>query len=655
MCGIAGFMNSERVGGRENASEIAASMISALRHRGPDDSGTWASADGGVALANSRLAILDLSSEGHQPMISSTGRYVLVFNGEIYNFRDVRRQLELAGANPGAVLRGTSDTEVMLLAFECWGIRGAVERFNGMFAFAVWDTAEELLHVVRDRLGEKPLYFGWEKGLFLFGSELKALRAHPGFKPQIDRNAFVLYLRYGYVPSGYSIYEGIRKLPPGTMATIDRRDPEAPLKPVEYWSAYKVAARAARHPLQLSEEAAADQLEVLLRDSVRLRMISDVPIGAFLSGGVDSSTVVALMQQESHKAVRTFSIGFHEQGFDEAAYAASVARHLGTEHTQLYVTSADAMAVIPRLPTLYDEPFADSSQIPTFLVAQLAKQHVTVALSGDGGDELFGGYNRYFLGRNIWRSVGWLPRAMRQAASALIRRPSPRAWERAAAFLSPLTSKYTHTGTFGEQIGKLGDVLAMPIADDLYFRLVSHWTAPETIALSGRETATRLDDPEPKRQFQDFTDRMMVNDLMTYLPDDILTKVDRASMGVSLEARVPLLDHRLVEFAWALPRTEKIRGREGKRLLRRVLYRHVPQSLIERPKSGFGIPIGEWLRGPLRDWAESLLSETRLREEGFFHPEPIRRAWNDHLAGHAGLAFNLWTILIFQSWLEEQR
>jgi len=647
-------------------------MACAIVHRGPDDAGVWVDEMAGVALAHRRLSILDLSSAGHQPMVSTCGRYVIVFNGEIYNHLALRRELEVTcpattgnpegGSPPPPLLsqcegsgmnwRGYSDTETLLRGIATWGVEEALKRCVGMFAFALWDRALRRLTLARDRLGEKPLFYGWQGNTFLFGSELKALRAHPSFQGNINRNALALYMRHNVIPAPYSIYQDICKLPPGSYLIVEARGRNA--QPVAYWSAQNAAETGRLSPFTGSEAEAESALDKVLQQAVAGQMMADVPLGAFLSGGVDSSTVVALMQAQSDKACRTFTIGFHEEGYNEAKHAHIVAQHLGTEHTELYVTSQQAMAVIPRLPMLYDEPFADSSQIPTFLVSELARRHVTVSLSGDGGDELFGGYNRYLWVANIWRGIGRIPRPLRAALAGVLTTLPPSAWNQVfkkLAHLLPVGWRYT---TPGDKLHKLAEILALRTQEEIYLGLVSHWKHPAEVVRGAHEPATVLTDSAQWADLPDFEQRMMYLDQMTYLPDDILTKVDRAAMSVSLETRVPLLDHRVVEFAWSLPLSMKIRNGQGKWLLRQVLYRYVPKELIERPKIGFGIPLDVWLRGPLKGWAEALLDETRLVREGFLNPGPVRGKWAEHLAGRRNWAYYLWDVLMFQAWLEIQ-
>ncbi|MEW6682142.1 MAG: asparagine synthase (glutamine-hydrolyzing) [Nitrospirota bacterium] len=651
MCGLAGMLGLKALD-KPNVSSVTRQMIGQLHHRGPDDQGVWCDTDAGIALGHRRLSILDLSPEGHQPMHSACGRYVIAFNGEVYNFGEIKAALEKQGADPK--WRGHSDTEVVLAAISAWGLKQALARFVGMFAFAIWDRLEHCLYLSRDRLGEKPIYYGWCGNVFLFGSELKALRAHPAWRGEIDRDALALYFRHNYVPTPYSIYRGVFKLVPGTYLQLTAEDAlkqDLP-QPVTYWSAKHVAEEGTRRLFQGDEREAISQLEHLLREVVAGKMVADVPLGAFLSGGIDSSTVVALMQAQSRRPVKTFTIGFYEQGYNEAEYAREVAKHLGTDHTELYVTPEEVMDVILRLPDLYDEPFSDSSQIPTFLISQLARRHVTVSLSGDGGDELFAGYNRYFWGRNIWKTVGWMPRGMREMAARAVTAVSPQGWDRLFDSLGPLLPSRIKQQAPGDKLHKLADILSVDSPEAMYHGLVSHWRNPASVVLCAGEPPTILTDKAQWANLSDFTQRMMYLDTVSYLPDDILVKVDRASMAVSLEARVPFLDHRVVEFAWRIPLSMKIRQGQGKWLLRQVLYCYVPKALIERPKTGFGIPLDRWLRGPLREWAEELLDEKRLKDEGFFNPAPIREKWLEHLSGKRSWQYHLWDVLMFQAWKE---
>ncbi len=646
MCGITGFWASN-TNDIHQLQAIAQRMARPLKHRGPDDEGAWADASAGVAFGFCRLAILDLTPEGHQPMLSASGRYVIAFNGEVYNFAPLRHELERVGH----FFRGRSDTEVMLAAIEQWGLEAAVRKFIGMFAFALWDSHERKLHLVRDRLGIKPLYYGWLGSTFLFASELKAIRAHPEFHGEIDRGALALLMRHNYIPTPRSIYQGFYKLTPGTILTL-RSSAEKDASSLVYWSARETAEKGLAHPFYGSEREAQEQLDLLLRDSIKLRMIADVPLGAFLSGGVDSSTVVALMQAQSDLPIKTFTIGFHEDQYDEAARAREVARHLGTDHTELYLSPREALDVIPKLPSMYDEPFADSSQIPTHLISRLAREQVTVSLSGDGGDELFGGYNRYFWGRTLWPGLRIFPVGLRALLAKLITGVSPEAWTRIFSSMRSILPRGLRQTQAGDKLHKLAGILDAGSAEDLYRGLISHWSHPEEIVISGVEPKTRITDGSCQAALSDFTLRMMYLDLISYLPDDILTKVDRASMAISLEARVPMLDHRLVEFAWSLPLSLKVRNGRGKHILRQVLYQYVPKELIERPKMGFAIPIDAWLRGPLRDWAQGLLDEHRLKREGFFRPEPVCEKWDEHLSGKRNWQYQLWDVLMFQAWLE---
>lgn len=646
MCGIAGWL------GTAPEAEILTRMGQSLAHRGPDDSGSWIDPTAPVALLHRRLAIVDLSPAGHQPMTSACGRYVLSFNGEIYNHLDLRRELETSGAAPD--WRGHSDTETLLAALAAWGVEPALKWCVGMFAFALWDRRQRRLTLARDRIGEKPLYYGWQGKTFLFGSELKALAAHPAFRAEINRDVLTLYLRYNYVPAPYSIYRGIFKLPPGAHLTIAVDDlPGAQARPAYYWRALDAASQPAR--ADLDDETARLELDAELRRAIRHQMVADVPLGAFLSGGIDSSLVVALMQTMSSRPVKTFTIGFHEPAYNEAEHAHAVSAHLGCEHTELYVTPDQAMSVIPRLPELYDEPFADSSQIPTFLVAQLARQHVTVSLSGDGGDELFGGYNRYVWASRIWRRLGSTPQALRAGAAGALSSLSPAAWNRAFDAVEAVLPRRLRYANPGDKMHKMAELLTARSPEEVYLSLVSQWKQPTSLVPGAAEPTTVLTDRQRSTPHASFEARMMYLDQMSYLPDDILAKVDRAAMGVSLETRVPLLDHRLVEFAWQLPLHMKIRDGQGKWLLRQVLHQYLPQQLVERPKMGFGVPIDAWLRGPLREWGESLLSEQRLAQEGYLSPAPIREKWREHLSGRRNWAYHIWTILMFQSWLERHR
>lgn len=643
MCGLAGFLG--RNGRGSDPSVLAAAMAATLTHRGPDDTGVWADEKGGACLAHRRLAVVDLSPAGHQPMLSDCGRFVIVFNGEIYNHAELRAALD--GAGVAVAWRGHSDTETLLAACVAWGLEATLCRATGMFALALWDRAERRLMLARDRLGEKPLYYGWQGDNFLFGSELKALRAHPSWQAAIDRAALARYMRVGYVPAPLTIWQGIRKLLPGAMLVVAAdAPPGVSPAPTFYWRALDAASAATAD--ELADREAIDSLDALLRQAIGGQMVADVPLGAFLSGGVDSSTVVALMQAQAMRPVRTFSIGFAEADYDEARHARAVAAHLGTEHTELLLSPADALGVIPRLPEMYDEPFGDSSQIPTHLVATLARRQVTVSLSGDGGDELFGGYNRYRWGPDLWRRIGHLPRGMRHVAGRLMTALGPGQWDNIFATLP----QGMRLPAIGDKLHKLAGVLDAVDADNLYQRLISQQREPESIVVGATGAEFWAEAEASAFTGHDISTHMMFHDLVGYLCDDILVKVDRAAMAVSLETRVPLLDHRVVEFAWRLPLHMKIRDGQGKWLLRQVLYRYVPKELIERPKQGFAIPLDAWLRGPLRDWAEDLLDEQRLRREGFLRPEPIREKWREHLSDRRNWQHWLWNVLMFQAWRE---
>ncbi len=630
MCGITGYWTHRK---DPDAIATVSRMRDRLHHRGPDSHGAWAQE--GVALGHRRLAILDLSEHGHQPM--TRDHFVLVFNGEIFNFRELRDDL----GGPDA-FRGDGDTEVLLAALVRWGVEETLGRLNGQFAIALWDTRERRLTLARDRLGIKPLYYGWCDDAFVFGSELGALMEYPGVERRVNRGALASHMMHNGVWGSQSILEGILRLDPGTFVTLSTWD--ARPEPRTYWSAFDVAMNGARAPFSGSPEDAVDALDEVLGRAIERRMIADVGLGAFLSGGIDSSTVVSMMQQASSAPVHTFSIGFEDAAYDESSDARRVAEHLGTKHTELIVGEAQARDVIPLLPGMYDEPFADSSQIPTHLVCKLAREHVTVALSGDGGDELFGGYNRHMFAPKVWGYASRMPGAARHALSRALEVWTPAQWKMAFEVLGAMHPKF-RVRVPELKIKKLAMILREDSAAGVYDALTSHWR-PASQVVRGAPA------PAPARELEgsDFAAHMMLLDLVTYLPDDILTKVDRASMSVSLEARVPLLDHEVVEFAWSLPTGYKIRDSEGKWPLRQVLARRVPRSLTDRPKMGFGIPLGAWLRGQLRGWAEALLEPRRL--EPFFHPAPIRERWTQHLEGRADWEHHLWDVLMFQAWWE---
>jgi asparagine synthase (glutamine-hydrolysing) len=645
VCGIAGVIDPQSA--LADPADVVTRMTTRLKHRGPDDHGLWLSPDRRVVLGHRRLSIIDLSASGHQPMMSASGRFTIVFNGEIYNFKEIRARL----TEHGQQFRGHSDTEVLLAAIEQWGLSRALELSVGMFAFALWDAVKGELHLVRDRVGKKPLYFGVVGSCLVFSSELKALRALPGARPEIDRRSLALYCRLGYVPAPYTILAGIEKVRAACIVTVRLRSQGFEIvRAAPYWSPPNAQADEGRRR-ETSDGEAVDELARLLGQAVGVRLIADVPLGAFLSGGVDSSTVVSLMQAQSAARVKTFSIGFEERGFDEAPAARAVAGHLGTEHTELYVSPTEARDVIPLLPSMYDEPFADSSQIPTFLISRLARSQVTVSLSGDGGDELFGGYNRYLWGERIWSRSRWIPAGARGAIGRAMGRLSPDTIESlAGAVLSWLPTRYRFVNPV-DKLYKFADAFGARSCDDMYRVLASHWVQPSQVVLGGTEP--EIPALDGRWDSDDFVQRMMLMDLVIYLPDDILVKLDRASMAVSLEGRVPLLDHRVIEFALGLPLDRKIRNGEGKWILRQVLYRYVPESLVDRPKTGFSIPIDAWLRGPLREWANELLQPRELRAQGYLNAEEVARKWEDHSTGRRQWAAQLWDVLMFQIWLRE--
>lgn len=653
MCGVAGWVDGKGRTDRYGLESIATGMADTLSHRGPDDCGVWADAEVGVALAHRRLSILDLSPAGHQPMLSPAGQFVISYNGEIYNCEEIRRQLRRA--NPKLEFRGHSDTEVMLAAFEEWGIEPSLGRMNGMFAFALWDRYERTLWLARDRFGEKPLYYGTSAGeAFLFGSELKALRAHPAFEAEIDRDALARYLQFNCVPAPHSIYRGIHKLLPGTMLRYKNGE----IAVNRFWSVRACVENSASQPFEGAETEAIEELDRLLSHAVGLRMNADVPVGAFLSGGIDSSLIVALMQEQSARPIRTFTIGFREAAYDEATEARAVARHLGTEHTELYVGPAEAIGLVSRLHDVYDEPFADSSQLPTLLISQLTRQHVTVSLSGDGGDEVFGGYNRYTWGNRLWRALQFAPPGLRRFIAAAITRLEPRHWEAVFSRLRPILPASLRDRIPGYRMHQLASLLSSASRHDMYSKMASHWLPSEQVVRDAAATGygsggdqewLMLPDLLP-----DFALQAMYLDTVTYLPNDILAKLDRATMAFGLESRVPYLDHRVVEFAWRLPLRMKVRSNRGKWILRQLLQRYLPPRLTERSKMGFGVPLGSWLRTSMRDWAEALLDRKRIQEEGFLDAAIVREKWEAHLEGRGIWQYHLWDILMFQSWLENQ-
>ena len=643
VCGLAGFWQAN--GGRESDLRAQAlRMADTLAHRGPDDRGEWVDADAGLGFGFRRLSIVDLSPAGHQPMVSADGRFVIAYNGEIYNHLDLRAELESSGVR----FRGTSDTEVLVELMARRGVRETLPAVWGMFAMTIWDVRARVLWLVRDRLGKKPLYYGQTgDGTWLFGSELKSLRAHPGCPTGVDRGAVISLLRYACIPAPASIYAGIAKLPPGCVARIEAGRP-AVVEP--YWRARDVVEAAVTRRRPIDDAAAIEECDALLRDTVRRRMVADVPVGAFLSGGIDSSLVVALMQAQSARKVRTFSIGFTDPAYNEADVAALVAAHLGTDHSEQYVTPAEALAVVPRLGTLYDEPFADSSQIPTLIVSELARRHVTVALTGDGGDEMFGGYPRHVMAERVWRRVSPLPRAARSLAAGGLDLLSPDVWNWLYGAAQRLLPTHARQVRPGDKLRKLTSVLRAGDPGDLYEILIAQWASPETTVRGGFEQVpwSRLE--ARGLAVPSVAERMMFHDLVAFLPDDILVKVDRASMGVSLELRAPLLDHRLLDFSWQLPHDLRIRDGRGKWLLRRVLDRYVPPALMDRPKTGFSLPVGDWLRGPLREWAESLLSPAALSDSNVFDGKLVRATWDRHTSQDTNEELRLWPVLMYQEW-----
>lgn len=641
MCGVVGYWSKHTAN-----KNLALSMASKIASRGPDDTGSWLGDNNSLALAHRRLSIVDLSSGGKQPMVSRCGMHSLVYNGEIYNHEDLRIELESSFGSQH--WQGHSDTEVLLLALQKFGVEQTLEKLNGMFAFAFWDGNKKALFLARDRIGEKPLYFGYHGGVFLFGSELKALKVHPKFLRNVDRDSLALFMRHNYIAAPYSIYQNTYKLKPAHYIVVTDNGRNVSEQNC-YWDLKKHAEYGLKNQI-FEEDIAIEQLESLLKDSIKRRMMADVPLGAFLSGGYDSTIVAALMQAQSIKPVKTFSIGFQEDEFNEAQYAKQVAKHLGTEHTELYVEPKQALDIIPKLPQIYDEPFSDSSQVPTYIVSQLAKKHVSVALSGDGGDELFCGYSRYNLGYNLWSKLSLFPSAFRPLLAWLCRVSAVPNLEA----LQRILPKRYRFSRLADRLPKLAEVLAHNSQEQFYKTLVSHHKNPTQIVIDSSEPNTLLDSVKRVPIFDNFQNKMMYLDLLTYLPGDILTKVDRASMAVSLEARVPLLDHRLIEYSWRLPIAMKTKNGQGKWPLRQVLYKYVPKQMMERPKQGFGVPMELWLRGPLRGWAEELLDEGKLRAQGFLDPPTVRKMWAEHVSGKHRWHYYLWDILMFQAWFEEQ-
>jgi asparagine synthase (glutamine-hydrolysing) len=645
MCGIVGFLAKNQI---LNFRQVLDDMGGSIAHRGPDSAGVWFDENYGIGFSHRRLSIVDISPSGHQPMFSRSERYVLIYNGEIYNHTEIRKHIE--NKTGTFKWRGHSDTETLLVSIEVFGIDQTVRSLVGMFAIAIWDRQERKLTLVRDRVGEKPLYYGWQNGVFLFGSELKAIIKYPGFEKKIDQNALKSFFKYNYIPAPYSIYQGIKKIIPGTILTLSADDMH--ITENKYWDLNGVINQERKRKVE-GFDTAVDELEKLIIRSVRGQMMSDVPLGAFLSGGVDSSTVVGVMQSLSSIPIKTFTIGFEETSFNEAPFAKEISSHLKTDHTELYVSPNSIQSVIPLLPLIYDEPFSDSSQIPTYLVAKLAKQKVTVSLSGDAGDELFAGYNRYSFAQQSWSKINLLPLGIRNLFADLMQSQAPATWDTLFSLFTHLVpSKYSYKN-FGDKIHKLSYLLRTRSSNELYDRLISHWSDDDGLVLDQKAISLKYD----LSMFGnlDFIESMMAVDTMTYLPDDILVKVDRAAMANSLETRVPFLDHRIIEFAWSIPLEHKLKGNMGKHVLREVLYKYVPKELIERPKMGFGIPIDTWLRGPLREWAEDLLDERTLHEDGLLNVQLVQKRWKEHLNGKRNWQYHLWDILMFQSWLQNHR
>jgi len=641
MCGIAGFWDFKHSNTQQQLTAVVDSMRDTLIHRGPDGAGSWVDAHAGIALGHRRLSILDLSIYGQQPMLSHSRRFVVSYNGEIYNHQEIKQQLIASGNAPN--WRGHSDTEIMLAAFEAWGISKAVEKFTGMFAIALWDAQEQLLYLIRDRMGEKPLYYGMVANNLLFGSELKSLKAHPAWRQNIDRDAVGLLMRYNCIPAPCTIYQDIRKLEPGHILVITK---DQQLTDQVYWSLSSVITKQANAKAYSTPEQAVDALEQKLSHAIKQQMVADVPLGAFLSGGIDSSTIVALMQTQSSTPVKTFTIGFESVEYNEAVHAKAVAAHLGTQHTELYLSAEQAQSVIPDLSSFYDEPFSDSSQVPTYIVAKLTREHVTVSLSGDGGDELFGGYNRYNWVASVWQKISILPKPLRILAAHLLKILPSQQWDKIFAL--------TRQRNAGDKLYKLASVLDSASPQEIYNKLISQWYGPSAVVPHAQNANLLLANLANDLPGRSFTESMMYMDSKRYLPDDILVKVDRAAMAVGLETRVPFLDHHLVEFVWSLPLNLKIRSGQNKWILRQVLKRHVPEHLFERPKMGFGVPIDQWLRGPLKTWANDLLSSSMLAKHDLIDSKIIQQKWQEHLSGKGNWQHHLWSILMFQSWYEAQ-
>lgn len=646
MCGFTGFWDTNSNLSKNELLSYVKRMSDQITERGPDSYGAWGDETLGIAFGHRRLSIIDLSKTGYQPMTSSSKRFVISYNGEIYNTFELRKELQ--EINRDLSFRGNSDTEVILEAFETWGIEVGCKRLIGMFALSLWDKEHKKLYLVRDRLGIKPLYWGYSQGVLFFGSQPKSFISHPKWLSQIEPKALTTYFRFSYIPAPLSIFKGIQKLTPGTILSFDNKGQQ---KQINYWTFDKVALNgvSSRYLKEKQlEELLTNELEMLLKDSVKRHMVTDVPLGAFLSGGIDSSTVVALMQSQSSQAIKTFSIGYYENSYDESQYASKIAKYLGTDHYELYLDDTLAKEIIPNIPNWYDEPFGDPSQIPTFLVSKLAKQHVKVSLSGDGGDELFTGYDRYFSCQTLWQKVSSLPSSLKKITAFIILRIPPVHWNK----IYSLIVQEACPPYLGDRLHKLARGLSISSSEQFYRMIVSKWEFPEELLLTEEDPLYYPWNSNSLKGINEFLERMQYIDTLTYLPDDILVKLDRASMAVGLEARVPILDHRIVEFAWKLPLVMKYRQKQSKWLLRQVLYRHIPKQLIDRPKMGFDLPLDHWLRGPLREWADSLLNKDRLHLDGIINPITILKRWEEHLSGKRNWHYPLWGILMFQAWRE---
>lgn len=643
MCGFVGFIDLKKSTRVERLNNLINLMTDRIIWRGPDSKGIWSNAKNGIALGHRRLSVIDLSNHGHQPMLSNCGSYVLAYNGEVYNFIEIRHKLRKEGVK----FKSESDTEVVLEACLNWGVQRALRQFNGMFSFAFWDIKNERLTLARDRLGIKPLYWGKCSETIFFGSQPSTFEKHPNWNGEINKSSVASFLRHNYVPSPNSIYSNVQKLMPGHFLEIQKGKV---ISNQSYWH-LDILSQKSNASSNISENEALEQFSVLLSNSIKSQMVADVPLGAFLSGGIDSSLVVALMQEHSANKIKTFSVGFENKNYDESDFAQQVAENLKTDHHKLTLNSKTAFECIEKIPEWFDEPFADSSQIPTYFVSKMARKEVTVVLSGDGGDELFAGYNRYFWANKIWKNIRYIPYATRNLSAQLIKSLPHDQWDALGQF----ASKFVEIKQLGNKAHKAADILSLRSSDEIYLNLISQWKDPSSVMLDGFEHYSQI------RYFSDqipnstLMTKMQYLDLKTYLPDDILTKVDRSSMAVSLEARVPLLDHKLVEFAFSLPEKMRIKNGQSKWILRKVLSDYLPKELIDRPKMGFGIPLGDWLRSDFRDWAEDLLDKRKLDEGGYFSSEKVRQIWSEHVKNTGDFHYQLWPILMFQQWLERQK